>query len=91
MGSPPLLLLWTADPKVVRALESVAGEHGLTARRSDAAVTASVTSSGTTYATRRVSPGRSRRATTAARDTPAHPASAASTSPGSTRKPRIFT
>ena len=21
MGSPPLLLLWTADPKVVRALE----------------------------------------------------------------------
>ncbi len=37
MGSPPLLLLWTADPKVVRALESVAGEHGLTARRSDAA------------------------------------------------------
>ena len=37
MGSPPLLLLWTADPKVVRALETVAGEHGLTARRSDAA------------------------------------------------------
>ncbi|MDQ1517159.1 MAG: hypothetical protein QOE80_2989 [Actinomycetota bacterium] len=37
MGSSPLLLLWTADPKVVRALDSLAGEHGLTARRPDAA------------------------------------------------------
>ena len=37
MGSPPLLLLWAADPKVVRALDSVAGEHGLAARRTDAA------------------------------------------------------
>jgi nitrite reductase/ring-hydroxylating ferredoxin subunit len=37
MGSSPLLLLWTADPKVVRAAETVAGEHGLTARRADAA------------------------------------------------------
>ena len=37
MASPPLLLLWTADPKVVRALEAVAGEHGLAARRSNAA------------------------------------------------------
>ena len=37
MGSSPLLLLWTADPKVVRAAEAVAGEHGLTARGTDAA------------------------------------------------------
>jgi nitrite reductase/ring-hydroxylating ferredoxin subunit len=32
MGSPPLLLLWTADPKVVRSVESVASERGLTTR-----------------------------------------------------------
>jgi nitrite reductase/ring-hydroxylating ferredoxin subunit len=37
MGSEPLLLLWTADPKVVRSVETVAGEHGLVARRTDAA------------------------------------------------------
>jgi nitrite reductase/ring-hydroxylating ferredoxin subunit len=37
MTSPPLLLLWTADPKVVRAVETLAGEHGLAARRSSAA------------------------------------------------------
>jgi len=37
MGSSPLLLLWTADPKVVRSVETVAGEHGLTARRTDTA------------------------------------------------------
>ena len=37
MGSAPLLLLWTADAKVVRSVETVAGEHGLAARRSDAA------------------------------------------------------
>ena len=33
--TPPLLLLWTADPKVVRSMESVAGEHGLEARRAN--------------------------------------------------------
>jgi nitrite reductase/ring-hydroxylating ferredoxin subunit len=32
----PLLLLWTAEPKVVRSIESLAGEHGLEARRADA-------------------------------------------------------
>ena len=32
MASPPLLLLWTADPKVVRSVESVAGEQGLVTR-----------------------------------------------------------
>jgi nitrite reductase/ring-hydroxylating ferredoxin subunit len=32
MGSPPLVLLWTADPKVVRSVESVAGEQGLVTR-----------------------------------------------------------
>ena len=32
MGSPPFLLLWTADPKVVRSVESVATERGLTTR-----------------------------------------------------------
>jgi nitrite reductase/ring-hydroxylating ferredoxin subunit len=37
MGSSPLLLLWTADAKVVRSVETVAGEHGLTAVRTDAA------------------------------------------------------
>jgi nitrite reductase/ring-hydroxylating ferredoxin subunit len=37
MVSPPLLLLWTADTKVVRSLETVAGEHGLVARRPDVA------------------------------------------------------
>lgn len=37
MGSSPLLLLWTADAKVVRSVEAVAGEHGLTARRTDTA------------------------------------------------------
>ena len=35
MGAPPLLLLWTADPKVVRSVESVAGEQGLDTRRMD--------------------------------------------------------
>lgn len=34
LSSPPLLLLWTADPKVVRSVEKLAGEHGLAARRS---------------------------------------------------------
>ena len=37
MDSPPLLLLWTADAKVVRSVETVAGEHGLSARRTDTA------------------------------------------------------
>jgi nitrite reductase/ring-hydroxylating ferredoxin subunit len=37
MGSPPFLLLWTADPKVVRSVETVAAEHGLAARGTDAA------------------------------------------------------
>jgi nitrite reductase/ring-hydroxylating ferredoxin subunit len=37
MASAPLLLLWTADPKIVRSLESLAGEHGLVARHTDAA------------------------------------------------------
>lgn len=37
MTSPPLLLLWTADPKVVRSVETLAGEHGLAARQSSAA------------------------------------------------------
>ena len=37
MPSPPILLLWTADPKVVRSMESVALEHGLAARRTDTA------------------------------------------------------
>src|SRR5882724_2422988 len=36
MGSPPLLLLWTADPRVVRAAEAVAGEHGLVTQGMDA-------------------------------------------------------
>ena len=36
VSSPPLLLLWTADPKVVRSVETLAGEHGLAARRSGA-------------------------------------------------------
>jgi nitrite reductase/ring-hydroxylating ferredoxin subunit len=31
-----LLLLWTADAKVVRSVETLAAEHGLAARRSDA-------------------------------------------------------
>src|SRR5581483_8462013 len=35
MSSPPVLLLWTADPRVVRSLESVAGEQGLEPRRTD--------------------------------------------------------
>ena len=35
MGSSPLLLLWTADPRVVRSVESLAGETGLEARRMD--------------------------------------------------------
>ncbi|MCA1843204.1 MAG: Rieske 2Fe-2S domain-containing protein [Actinobacteria bacterium] len=33
MGSSPTLLLWTADPKVVRTVETLAGEHGLAAVR----------------------------------------------------------
>jgi nitrite reductase/ring-hydroxylating ferredoxin subunit len=37
MGSAPLLLLWTADAKVVRSVETVAGEHGLAAQRTDVA------------------------------------------------------
>ena len=45
----------------------------------------------TTYATSRRSPGTSSRATTAASRTPACCRSAASISPGSMRKPRIFT
>jgi nitrite reductase/ring-hydroxylating ferredoxin subunit len=36
MTSPPVLLLWTADPKVVRSVETLAGEHGLAARRTAA-------------------------------------------------------
>ena len=35
MTSPPVLLLWTADPRVVRSLETVAGEQGLEPRRTD--------------------------------------------------------
>src|SRR5688500_3773619 len=34
--APPVLLLWTADAKVLRSMESVAGEHGLEARRANA-------------------------------------------------------
>ena len=34
--TPPVLLLWTADAKVLRSMESVAGEHGLEARRANA-------------------------------------------------------
>jgi nitrite reductase/ring-hydroxylating ferredoxin subunit len=37
MDPSPLLLLWTADAKVVRSVETVAAEHGLTARRTDTA------------------------------------------------------
>ena len=37
MGSSPLLLLWTADPKVVRSVETVAAENGLAAQRPDSA------------------------------------------------------
>jgi nitrite reductase/ring-hydroxylating ferredoxin subunit len=36
MTSLPVLLLWTADPKVVRSVETLAGEHGLAARRTAA-------------------------------------------------------
>ena len=32
---PPVLLLCTADPKVVRSVEMLAGEHGLAAQRPD--------------------------------------------------------
>jgi nitrite reductase/ring-hydroxylating ferredoxin subunit len=32
MTAPPVLLLWTADPRVVRSLQTVAGEQGLEAR-----------------------------------------------------------
>jgi len=32
MTSPPVLLLWTADPKVVRSVESLAREQGLQTR-----------------------------------------------------------
>jgi nitrite reductase/ring-hydroxylating ferredoxin subunit len=32
MTSPPVLLLWTADPKVVRSVETLAHEHGLQTR-----------------------------------------------------------
>src|SRR5690242_17024996 len=35
MTSPPVLLLCTADPRVVRSLEAVAGEQGLEPRRAD--------------------------------------------------------
>jgi nitrite reductase/ring-hydroxylating ferredoxin subunit len=35
MTSPPVLLLWTADPRVVRSLQAVAGEQGLESRRTD--------------------------------------------------------
>jgi nitrite reductase/ring-hydroxylating ferredoxin subunit len=35
MTSPPVLLLWTADPRVVRSLEAIAGEQGLEPRRTD--------------------------------------------------------
>jgi nitrite reductase/ring-hydroxylating ferredoxin subunit len=35
MASLPVLLLWTADPKVVRAAETVAGEYGLAPRGMD--------------------------------------------------------
>jgi len=35
MTSPPVLLLWTADPRVVRSLQAVAGEQGLEPRRTD--------------------------------------------------------
>jgi nitrite reductase/ring-hydroxylating ferredoxin subunit len=31
----PWVLLWTSDPKVVRSMESLAGEHGLAVRRPD--------------------------------------------------------
>ncbi len=36
MASPPVLLLWTADPKVLRSVETLAAEHGLAAQRPDA-------------------------------------------------------
>src|SRR5512142_3223536 len=45
----------------------------------------------TTYPTSRLTPGWSSRTTTTACATPAHAASAASTSPNSTRNPRTFT
>jgi nitrite reductase/ring-hydroxylating ferredoxin subunit len=32
MSDMPVLLLWTADPKVIRSVESLAGEHGLASR-----------------------------------------------------------
>ena len=48
-------------------------------------------SEGTTYATSRRSPGRSSRATTTTSRTPGCRPSSDSTSPGSTRNPRIFT
>ena len=35
MGSPPLVLLWTADPRVVRTVESLAAERGLDTQRMD--------------------------------------------------------
>lgn len=37
MAAPPLLLLCTADPKVVRSSEALAGEHGLAVVRPHAA------------------------------------------------------
>ncbi|HVW33014.1 MAG TPA: Rieske 2Fe-2S domain-containing protein [Acidimicrobiia bacterium] len=37
MNASPVLLLWTADSRVLRSLEAVAGEHGLAAKRSDGA------------------------------------------------------
>jgi len=37
MTATPLLLMWTADPKVVRSVEALAGEHGLAARPANAA------------------------------------------------------
>ena len=35
MGSAPLLLLWTADPRVIRSVASLAGEAGLETRGMD--------------------------------------------------------
>jgi len=37
MTAAPLLLMWTADPKVVRSVEALAGEYGLAARPANAA------------------------------------------------------
>ncbi|OBK45120.1 hypothetical protein A5655_12440 [Mycobacterium sp. 1081908.1] len=86
MSSLPLTVRGTASITTTAAGTMYAGNRSASAARAAAGSADPVT-----YPTRRLSPGRSSRASTTACSTPSRSASAAWTSPSSMRKPRILT